>query len=163
MSTLTRRVRVDGVLTDPSSITLSDSTDTYGVKRNDTDAVVVADETAMTRVGTGVYKHTFEDPADALIYTWAVEVVYGGITYRSDGTLAGPTGAEDVPSASADKSVDINTNAQSPAEVSQDGTTVKMPPVADQIAADRYAATRAAHARKSTGLRFHKIVPPGSI
>jgi len=63
----------------------------------------------------------------------------------------------------SDNSAAINTNAQSPAEVEQDGTRAKAHPINDQIAADRYAATRAAHARNSTGLRFNKIVPPGSV
>jgi len=63
----------------------------------------------------------------------------------------------------ADQSGNINTNAQSPAEASQDGTTVKMPSISEQIEADRYAASRAAHARKSTGLKFFKVKPPGAV
>jgi len=63
----------------------------------------------------------------------------------------------------ADKSADINTNAHSPAEASQDGTTVKMPSISEQIEADRYAASRAAHARRSTGLTFFKVKPPGAV
>ena len=45
----------------------------------------------------------------------------------------------------------------------QDGTRVKQHPIPDQMAADRYKATQTAHGRKSTGLRFFKIVPPGSV
>jgi hypothetical protein len=63
----------------------------------------------------------------------------------------------------SDNASAINTNAQSPAEVAQDGTDVKVHPIPDQIAADRYDATQSAHRRKSTGLRFFKIVPPGSV
>ena len=40
--------KVEGVLTDVTTAKLSDPTGTYGVKRNDTSAVVVADATAMT-------------------------------------------------------------------------------------------------------------------
>ena len=79
------------------------------------------------------------------------------------GTLASAPAAETAADTTGDQSATIATNAQSPAEVSQDGTTVKMPAVADQIDADRYAATRAAHARGSTGLRFKIVVPPGSV
>lgn len=74
-----------------TSVILSDSTGTYGIKRNDTDAVVVADNTAMTNVSTGVYSYTFSDPADDLTYTVALEVVYGGETIHTTFQLTGPT------------------------------------------------------------------------
>ncbi len=80
-----------------------------------------------------------------------------------DGSVATAPPADAAAAVTGDQSATIAANAQSPAEVSQDGTTVKMPPVGEQIEADRYAASRAAHARGSTGLRFNKIVPPGSI
>ena len=75
MSTLVVRNKKSNVLTDPSSIALSSSDGTYGVKRNDTGAVVVADGTAMTQSATGVYTYTFTDPADDLTYTYATEIV----------------------------------------------------------------------------------------
>ena len=73
--------KVDGVLTDVTSATLSDPTGTYGVKRNDTDAVVVADGTAMTKVSTGTYQSSFTDVED-VAYTAYVEIVYSGATYH---------------------------------------------------------------------------------
>jgi hypothetical protein len=60
---------------------LSDPTGTYGVKRNDTDAVVVADDTDMTRISTGVYQYSFSD-TEGIAYTGYVEIVYGGATYH---------------------------------------------------------------------------------
>ena len=45
----------NGVLVDPTSVKLSDSTGTYGVRNKATEAVVVADDTAMTNTSTGVY------------------------------------------------------------------------------------------------------------
>ena len=75
MSTITFRNKKDGVLYDPSSIVLSASDSSYGVKRNDTDAVVVVDGTAMTKSATGVYTYTFTDPADDLTYTYSAEIV----------------------------------------------------------------------------------------
>lgn len=74
--------RVNGTLTDVTSVVLSNSAGTLGVKRNDTDAAVVADGTAMTKVSTGIYEYTFTDPAAGLEYTAYVEWVYGGETYR---------------------------------------------------------------------------------
>jgi len=78
-----------GVLTDPTSIKLSAEDGSYGVKRTDTDAVVVADNTAMNKVATGVYTYSFEDPTAGLTYQYSVEVVYDGETYYDVGTKEG--------------------------------------------------------------------------
>lgn len=82
---------VDDVATDVTSAVLSDATGAYGVKRNDTDAVVVADGTAMTKVATGTYEHSFDPPADGLEYTWVVEYVYDTVTYRESYTYTDTT------------------------------------------------------------------------
>ena len=89
--TIQEKFTIDGSLTDVTSVVLSDPTATYGVKRNDTSAVVVADGTAMTKVSTGVYRHTFAEPAAGLTYTYWVEWVYGGETYRDEHTITGAT------------------------------------------------------------------------
>jgi hypothetical protein len=62
MPTVRFTIIVNGVLTDPTSIVLSDPTGICGVKRNDTGAVVVAGGTAMAQVATGIYEHQFDDP-----------------------------------------------------------------------------------------------------
>lgn len=84
-----RKISIKGVLTDPTSIKLSDPTGAYGVKRNDNNAYVVADGTAMTKVSTGVYTYNFTDPAYSLTYTYWVEIVYDGETYHLDFTATG--------------------------------------------------------------------------
>ncbi len=91
MSTINRTFKKNGVLADPTTVTLSDSTGAYGVKRNDTDAVVVADATAMTKISTGVYQYVFTDPADDLTYTYSIEIVADGATNYFSDTLVGPT------------------------------------------------------------------------
>ena len=63
----------------------------------------------------------------------------------------------------SDQSAAINNNAQGPASAEQDGTKVTAHSIADQIAADRYAATRTAQSNKRTGLRLFKVIPPGSV
>jgi len=78
---------VGGVPTDVTSAKLSDPTGTYGIKRNDTDAVVVADGTDMTHSATGVYDYYFTDVED-VAYTGYVEFVYRGATYRFQMNLA---------------------------------------------------------------------------
>jgi hypothetical protein len=82
MSTVTVRtyVRLSGTLTDATSVSLDDGAG-VGVKRNDTDALVVAAGTAMTKVSTGVYEYTFTAPAEGLTYTYYPVVVYDSVTY----------------------------------------------------------------------------------
>lgn len=55
----------------------------------------------------------------------------------------------------------IRQNAQGPAQVSGDAGSVKQHPLADQIAADRYLASKDAVKSRKRGLRFSKLVPPG--
>ena len=81
MSTIRKTFQVDGVLTDMTSVLLSDPTGSYGVRREDTGAVVVPDGTAMDHVSTGVYEHTFRDPADDLTYLYYLEVTHGRATF----------------------------------------------------------------------------------
>ena len=50
--------KVGGVLTDATTALLSDPDGTYGIKRNDTGEVVVADATALTKTATGTYEYT---------------------------------------------------------------------------------------------------------
>lgn len=75
---------------------LSDPTGTYGVKRDDNDAVVVADGTAMTKVSTGLYEYEFDEPAEGLAYTGYVEFVHDGETFYFehdiDATIVEPSG-----------------------------------------------------------------------
>ncbi len=91
MSKIVKTFKVDGVKANMTSVKLSSYAETYGVKRNDTDAVVVADGTAMTNLSTGVYEYEFTDPANDLTYTYVLEYVYGGETYWIEDTLTGPT------------------------------------------------------------------------
>lgn len=79
--TIQRDWRVNGVLTDVTSMKLSDPTGTFGVKRDDTDAVVVADDTEMVRISEGIYRYTFEEPEEGLTYTAFVEVEYEESTH----------------------------------------------------------------------------------
>ncbi len=72
---------VGGVLTNATSVVLSDPTATYGVKRLDTDATVVAAGTAMTTDATGVYRYDLPDVDGAKVSWWA-EIVYNGVTYH---------------------------------------------------------------------------------
>ena len=60
-------------LIDPDTVVLADVTDTFGVKRLDTEVVVVAAGAAMTRISEGVYQYTFVPPEPLLRYEYAVK------------------------------------------------------------------------------------------
>ncbi len=53
-------------------------------------------------------------------------------------------------------------NLKSPAKVSSDGVSVEQHPLADQIAADKYLASKNATQRKGLGIKFSKLSPPGA-
>jgi len=56
----------------------------------------------------------------------------------------------------------IRQNAAGPAKVAGDAGSVEQHSLADQIAADRYLASKNAAKKPSRGLRFNKLVPPGA-
>lgn len=90
MSTIPFQTISAGILVDPDTIVFSDPTGTYGIKRNDTDAVVVADGVALTRVSLGNYEYTFTDPAAALIYDYSIAWTYLSETVTVSASFAGP-------------------------------------------------------------------------
>jgi len=92
-TTITKKYYNEGILTDPVSIVLSDPTGTYGVRRKDTQETVVADSTAMTKINTGVYQYTFEDPVADLTYEYWTEIFDNEETYHIEGTVQGGSGA----------------------------------------------------------------------
>lgn len=82
---------IDQVLTDATSVTLTDAGGTYGVKRLDTGATVVAAGTAMTKISTGYYEKSFTDPAAGLSYQASVAFLNAGATYYEVKTWTAPT------------------------------------------------------------------------
>lgn len=92
--TIQEKFTVDGVLTDVTSVILKDPTGTYGVKRGDTDATVVAASVPLVKTATGIYEYTFEEPASGLTYTYWIEYVYQGNTYSDDHTVTGADSAD---------------------------------------------------------------------
>jgi len=81
-TTLQFELRQGGTLTDPdgNSVLLSDATGTYGARRTDTLATVVADGTPMVRQSAGVYTYDVTDPAAGLTYQWVAEYAVNGVT-----------------------------------------------------------------------------------
>ncbi|HRS72632.1 MAG TPA: hypothetical protein P5175_12385 [Anaerohalosphaeraceae bacterium] len=58
--------------------------------------------------------------------------------------------------------LNISENTKQPAKVTSDGTSVEQHSLADQIAADKYLASKAAGRRKGLGIKFSKLSPPGA-
>lgn len=56
----------------------------------------------------------------------------------------------------------IRENAKGPAKVASDAGSVDQHSPSEQIAADRYLASKEAAKSKHRGLRFNKLVPPGA-
>lgn len=77
---ITFRNVIEGVLTDVTSVVVKDPTSTFGVRRTDTNAIVVASNTAFQHVSTGLYQLVFNEPAANLSYEYWIEYVYLGRT-----------------------------------------------------------------------------------
>jgi hypothetical protein len=68
---------------------LSDGPATFGVKRTDTNAVVVAAGAVMTANVDGTFSYTFTDPAGGLTYQYVAQTTYNGDTQWQGGIIAG--------------------------------------------------------------------------
>lgn len=55
------------------------------------------------------------------------------------------------------------TSASGPAEATVDGATVRQQPIRDLIEADRYLRSKCAASGPNFGLRFTKLIAPGSV
>lgn len=86
--TIQKVFTVNGIPTDVQSAVLSDPTGAYGIKRNDTNEVVVADGTAMVRVGTGAYEYEYDDVI-GVSYSAYVEFQYGSSSYYVESDFQG--------------------------------------------------------------------------
>lgn len=88
-TTIRRRFKVGGVLANADAAVFSDPGGTYGVRRRDTGAVVVAAGTALTNPSTGLYQYTFTDPASRLQYEFYVKFTDGVEDHYIQGSIAG--------------------------------------------------------------------------
>jgi hypothetical protein len=57
----------------------------------------------------------------------------------------------------------IKSTAQGPKRVRTDAGEVESQDIEQQIAADKYLAAKAASTKANRGLRFNRIIPPGTI
>ena len=57
----------------------------------------------------------------------------------------------------------ISENASGPRRASGDAASVEQHSLPDQIAADKYLQSRTASRKAGLGVKFNKLVPPGSV
>ena len=57
----------------------------------------------------------------------------------------------------------IRENAAGPAKAAGDAGSIEQHKLSEQIEADRYLAAKEATQQKSRGLKFNKLVPPGTV
>jgi hypothetical protein len=69
---------------------------------------------------------------------------------------------DDATVAAASAALDAALAGGGIAEATVDGATTKLYPLKDLIEADRYARSRCASGRAHRGLRFTRLVPPGT-
>jgi len=56
----------------------------------------------------------------------------------------------------------IEENAKGPKKATGDSGSIEQHPLKDQIAADKFLASKEATKQPSRGLRFSKLIPPGA-
>ena len=78
LPTITYRTKIAGSYADFESVTLADATGAYGIKRNDTGAVVVASGTAMTHADTGRYTYDASALTEGIEHTASIHWKQGG-------------------------------------------------------------------------------------
>ncbi|HBG25934.1 MAG: hypothetical protein A2Y10_19380 [Planctomycetes bacterium GWF2_41_51] len=57
----------------------------------------------------------------------------------------------------------IKESLKSPAKVSSDGVSVEQHSLSEQIAADKYLASKTATQKKGLGIKFSIVSPPGAV
>jgi hypothetical protein len=86
MATIRFITKIEGVPADVASVVLADPADppTYGIRRTDTEAVVVAADTPMVRVAEGTYEYLFIEPMDGVPYTAWVNWTRGSESHHRE-------------------------------------------------------------------------------
>ncbi|MDX9780915.1 MAG: minor capsid protein [Candidatus Neomarinimicrobiota bacterium] len=95
MATLKFTFKVASVLADATSAVLADPSGTFGIRRTDTEEVVVAADTAMAKTATGTYEYDFSADIANVEYQFYVKCEYGGETHYFE-TIYTASGVPDV-------------------------------------------------------------------
>lgn len=92
MATIRFTTKIDDVLTNVTSVVLSDPTGSYGIQ--DTDgSTIVAVNTALTNVSAGTYEYDFSDAESSTEYRFYIKWAYGGETHYVETVYTASAGA----------------------------------------------------------------------
>jgi hypothetical protein len=91
-----------------------------------------------------------------------VLVVTAGLSNRQLGQVHNLKREGSSPSP-AIMAIDIETQANAPAKVQGDSGSVEQHSLKDQIAADKYLASKSASGSKGLGIKFVKLCPDGAV
>lgn len=86
--TISYALKVDGVLTNATTVKLSDPTGTFGVRRQDTQEAIVAEGVDFTHDSTGLYSYALTNLVAGVVYEYWIKRVYAGVTNRTERTFA---------------------------------------------------------------------------
>jgi len=78
MATLKFTTKIADVLTNVTSVVLSDPDGSYGVQRTDTEETIVAVNAVMSNTSTGTYEYDFDEDVNNVEYRFYVKWVYAG-------------------------------------------------------------------------------------
>jgi hypothetical protein len=73
---------IDDVPTDADSVVFSDAGGDFGLRRTDTEEVLIPAGTALDHDGVGEYSYDLDDPEAGITYEYWIRVVYDGETYH---------------------------------------------------------------------------------
>ena len=84
ITTITFTTKLEGSLTNATSVVLSNSAGTAGIIRNDTGVSVVDADTGLVNATTGSYSYEFTPPVEDVFYTAYIKVIASGSTVHQE-------------------------------------------------------------------------------
>ena len=106
---------------------LEDPSGTFGIKRDDTDEVVITSGTPMVKLSDGFYEFEFDEPIgeDGLTYTYWIKWVYQGHVHHDEHHVTGGVTDELSPIRNTDKYLNWIENEFAPIELITPDKTIK--------------------------------------
>lgn len=80
---------VDGEPENATSVELSDPTGSFGIRRSDTNEILVAAGEPLDNMGEGLYSYTLVEPVNGLTYEYWIKAVYDNETYHVEYSITG--------------------------------------------------------------------------
>lgn len=119
--------QITGAYIDVDYAILEDPSDTFGIKRSDTDEVITPSGTPMVKLSNGFYEYEFDEPVgeEGLTYTYWIKWAYNGRVYYDEHHVTGGVANELSPIRNTDKYLNWIENEFAPIELITPDTTIK--------------------------------------